>query len=168
MIKSSEPTTTVSAVTGDTVTGAHAHVSSKLATVPGAALVTMETITKEERCPAWCVMDHYTNPEQGADGYTCATAWTDIRLPSSTGDNALVSRMDGVERVVRVRRAAFTVEDTDEGLRPGSTDESIELGVDGFDTVGLNEEETRLLIKLLGFHADRLAANRSAGLTAQR
>ncbi len=158
MTKSNEP-----AMTGDAVTGAHAHVSSRLETVPGVAPVTMETITKAEVCPGWCVMDHYASPEWGADGYTCATAWAVLTLPPSRYDNALVSRMDGVERVVRVRRAAFTVEDTDEGIRPGSTHESIELGVDDFDTVGLNEEETRLLIELLGFHADRLAANRSRG-----
>lgn len=54
MTKSNEPT----------VTGAHADVSSKLETVPGVApAVTMETITKAEVCPGWCVMDHYASPE---------------------------------------------------------------------------------------------------------
>lgn len=124
-------------------------------------------MTKIEPCPEWCVMDHYADPEQGADGYTCATGWAVLTLPASRYDNALMTRTDA-HQIVRVRRAQFTVEDNDEGSRPGSTRETVELCVDDdFAPVGLNEEEARLLIELLGFHAGRLAASRALASQTQ-
>ncbi len=155
MTKSHESTTAVPAVTG-----AHAHVSSKLETVPGVAPVTMETTTKEDRCPEWCVSDHQ---DDGAVDYDCHTGGIVLNLPNHVGDNAVNGRNvpwapDRRGHSIEVRRSMWTVEQTDDpddDRWTRSTDESVELSMDNSDPIGLLDDEVETLIGVLQLTLDQ-------------
>ncbi|MDT0264326.1 hypothetical protein [Jatrophihabitans lederbergiae] len=155
MSKSNEPTNAVPAMTGDTVTSAQAHISSKLETVSGTVVA-----TKEDRCPAWCISDHTGTT---ANGYDCYTGGTVINLPNHVGDNAVNGRNvpwspERRGHSIEVRRSRWTVEQTDDHEDDrwmGSTDECIELSVDGFDGLGMNDDEVETLIGVLRLTLDQ-------------